>query len=95
MNLEQVKIKLLDVLAELEEAEEIVVTSTTSVTLVEKIAASLGREMKSVLDDDEFKAVLNSLNVLVHNIKLDDRDFQSIIGIEKDELKAVLDKLNH
>jgi len=95
VNLEQVKIKLLDVLAELEEAEEIVVTSTTSVNVVEKIAASLGREMESVLDEDEFKAVLNSLNVLVHNIKLDDRDFQSIIGIEKDELKAVFDKLNY
>ena len=95
MNLEQVRIKLRDVLAELEEAEEIVVTSTTPVTVVEKIATSLGRDMESVLDDDEFKAVLNSLNVLVHNIKLDDRDFQSIIGIEKDELKAVFDKLNY
>ena len=95
MNLEQVKIKLLDVLAELEEAEEIVVASTTSVTVVEKIAASLDREMESVLDDDEFKAVLNSLNVLVHNIKLDDRDFQSIIGIERYELKVVFDKLNY
>ena len=95
MNLEQAKIKLLDVLAELEEAGEIVVASTTPVVVVEKIAKRMGREIESVLNDDEFKAVLNSLNVLVHNIKLDDRDFQSIIGIEKDELRVVLDKLNY
>ena len=95
MNLEQAKIKLLDVLAELEEAGEIVVASTTPVVVVEKIAKRMGREIESVLNDDEFKAVLNSLNVLVHNIKLDDRDFQSIIGTEKDELRVVLDKLNY
>jgi len=94
MNSELVKIKLTDVLSELEKAGEIVVTSTTPNTVVEKIAASLGQQMESVLEDDEFRAILNSLNVIVHDIKLDDRDFQSIIGIEKDKLKSVLDKLS-
>lgn len=58
------------------------------------LTRGLGSDIKSLLNDDEFRAVLNSLNVLIHDVKLDDRYFHTIIGINKEDLKTVFDKLN-
>ena len=92
MNIEEIKSKVSNVLKGLEESGDIVITTVTPNLVVNKIVEALGGHTKSLLNDDEFRAVLNSLNVLVHDIKLDSRNFQTIIGIEKEDLKAVLDK---
>lgn len=62
--------------------------------LVGKVVEALGGDTKSLLSDNEFRAVLNSLNVLAHDVNPDGGDLKAIIGIEKEDLKTVFDKLN-
>ena len=94
MNEEEIKSKISKTLKSLEDSGDIVITTTMPNLVVDKVVGALGGNVQSTLNDDEFRAVLNSLNVLAHDIKLDSRDFQTIIGIEKEELKVVFDKLN-
>lgn len=94
MNEEEIKSKVSEVLKSLEDSGDIVITTTMPSLIVDKVVGALGSNFQSTLNDNEFRAVLNSLNVLAHDVKLDSRDFQTIIGIEKEELKVVFDKLN-
>ncbi len=94
MNIEEIKEKVSEALKGLEESGDIVITTATPNLVVNKVVEALGSDTKNLLNDDEFRAVLNSLNVLAHDVKLDSRDFQTIIGIEKEDLKTVFDKLN-
>lgn len=93
MNTEEIKLKVSEALKILEQSGDIVITTATPNAVVDKFVEALGSSAQSLLNDDEFRAVLNSLNVLAHDVKLDSRDFQTIIGIEKDDLKVVFDKL--
>ena len=94
MNTEEIKLKIGEALKNLEESGDIVITTAIPNAVVNKLVEALGSDTQSLLNDDEFRAVLNSLNVLAHDVKLDSRDFQTIIGIEKDDLKVVFDKLS-
>lgn len=94
MKVEEIKIKVIEALKELEESGDIVITTALPDAVVNKVVEALGCSALSLLSDDEYRAVVNSLNVLSHDVNLDNRNFQTIIGIEKEDLKIVSDKLN-
>lgn len=85
--------KLTSTLYKIEEDGDIVITTTSPKTLSEKIFNVLHKDINCFVNKEEYSAILNCLNVLIHNIHLDEDDFQTIIGIDKEELKAVHDKL--
>ncbi|KAB0480285.1 hypothetical protein F7Q91_09175 [Vibrio chagasii] len=80
-------------LTQLEESGDIVITASSPEPIAEKMIGSLGSSLGALLDGEEYRAVTNSLNALVNDVKVDDRDFQTIIGLDKSELGEVLDKL--
>lgn len=93
MSIEELKPKISNALEKLEASGDIMITTSTPNTVVDSLIGAMGHNIKSLLSDDEFFAITNCLNVLIHDVELDDRDFQTIIGIEKNDLKFVLDKL--
>lgn len=93
MNVEELRLNISETLKNLEASGDIMITTSTPNTVVNTLLETLGKDIENLLNDMEFSAVINCLNVLSHDIKLDDKDFQTIIGIEKEDLKRVLDKL--
>ena len=94
MNNEDLKLKLSQILLDLENSGDIILTTSTPNMLVERIVRTIENYKINSINEEEFIAIQNSLNVLIHGIQLDDRDFQTIIGIEKTDLKNVLNKLS-
>lgn len=80
-------------LTQLEESGDIVITTSSPDPIAEKIIGSLGSSIGALLQGEEYRAVTNSLHALVNDVKVDDRDFQTLIGLDKNELQEVLDKL--
>ncbi len=93
MNIEKLKLNVNECLKNLEASGDIMITTSTPNTVVDKLLETLGKDLENLSNDIEFSAIINCLNVLSHDIKLDDKDFQTIISIEKEDLKFVLDKL--
>jgi hypothetical protein len=86
--------KLNNTLRALEESGDIIITTATPNTVVDRILEGLTDNVHRVLNDEEIRAVLNTLNVLSHNVSLDDRDFQTVIGVDRSELNMIWDKLS-
>jgi len=80
-------------LTRLEEKGDIVITTTTLEPIAEEIIGAIGSYMDDLLDGNEYRAVTNSLNVLVNDVVVNSGNFQTIIGLDKNELKCVLEKL--
>lgn len=93
MNIEEITLKISEILTNLESSGDIMITTSTPNTVIDSFVAALKENVRDSLNDAEFNAVTNSLNVLTHDIKLDSRNFQTIIGISKYDLEIVLDKL--
>ena len=93
MNATEMELKVNKALNDLEESGDIVITTTTPSVITRKVVEAIGYNVQNLLNDEEYRAVLNSLNVLAHDVKLDNNDFQTIIGIERSSLKTVYDKL--
>lgn len=93
MDTEELKLNISEALKNLEDSGDIMITTSTPNVVVNKLLKALGKDLENLLNDMECSAVINCLNVSSHDIKLDDKDFQTIIGIEKEDLKSVLDKL--
>lgn len=80
-------------LKKLEDSGEIVVTSPNVSRIAKEIATAVGFEGMDILSEIETRAVINSINCLLHGVVVDDADFQTIIGIDKDVAGEVLEKL--
>jgi len=80
-------------LVRLEEEGDIVITTTTLEPIVEEIVGSIGSCINDLLDGNEYRAVTNSLNILVNGVVVNNENFQTIIGLDKNELEGVLEKL--
>lgn len=93
MDTEELKLNISEALKNLEDSGDIMITTSTPNIIVDKLLKALGKDLENLLNDMEFSTVINCLNVSSNDIKLDDKDFQTIIGIEKEDLKSVLDKL--
>ena len=93
MKIDDVRELIRKTISDLEESGDIVITTPIENKVSNEIAKSIHKEIPLLVTEIEFSAITNSLNSLLHNIKPDDRDFQTIIGITKEELAVVLDKL--
>lgn len=95
MDMHEIKLKISETLEELEKSGDIVVTSVAPNVVINKFLDTIGDDISLFLDEDQYGAVLNSLNVLISGVKVDNRDFQTIIGLEKYELQNIFDVLNN
>ncbi len=93
MNVEELKLNISEALKNLEASGEIMITTSTPNTVVDTLLETLGKDIESLLNENEFYAVLNCLSSLADGRRLDDWDFQTITGIERDDLKLVLNRL--
>jgi len=80
-------------LKELEETGDIVVTTTIPSQITSKIAHAVHEVSPNLLTSEEFSAVKNAVNVTCSGFKLDDWDFQTHIGLTREQLKRTLEKM--
>ncbi|WP_286266997.1 hypothetical protein [Thalassotalea atypica] len=85
---------IIESLKELEADGDIVISTTTPSTVIDKLVHAVTKVYPTTLTKDELAAIKNSVNVTCEGFKLDDEDFQTHIGLTKSELEVVLSKLN-
>lgn len=88
-----VKDVLIKLVRELEEAGDIVVVNPLENAVANKIFATVQEVSPNMLSASELGGILNALNAHNLGFGLDDNDFQTIIGISKEELKSATLKL--
>lgn len=93
MNDSILKLILKQSLEFLEKNDDIIITDSNSELVIEYLYRNIVDTVTLNLCEDEFYAITNALNVLICEIKLDNNDFQTIIGLSKDKLEVVLHKL--
>ncbi|WP_370979962.1 hypothetical protein [Agaribacterium sp. ZY112] len=85
--------KIALVLQDLESSGDIVITTALPNLVVDKLLSSIGGDALSLLGDDEFYAVLSTINALIHGVQLNEHDFPNVIGLSKEEMRSVQKKL--
>lgn len=93
MNDSILKLKLKQSLECLEKNDDIIITDSNSELVIAYLYRNIVDTVTLNLSEHEYHAITNALNVLICDIKLDDNDFQTIIGMSKDKLEVVLHKL--
>ncbi|MGF1713190.1 hypothetical protein L4C37_21850 [Vibrio kagoshimensis] len=93
MNESVVKEALLKALRELENSDEIVVVHPNVSAVAGKLNLAVQEVSPNMLTAQELGGIINALNANNLGFGLDDRDFQTIIGLTREELKAATDKL--
>ncbi|UTZ22004.1 hypothetical protein [Vibrio campbellii] len=93
MNESVVKEALLKALRELENSGEIVVVHPSVNAVAGKLNLAVQEVSPNMLTAQELGGIISALNANNLGFGLDDRDFQTIIGLTKEELKAATDKL--
>lgn len=86
-------LKIQNVLKNLEESGDIVVTSSSNNLIAERIFEAIGTDVHSLLSDEELDIVLRSLNFLIDDSKMGQREFQKTMGFQKNKLPAIHHKL--
>ena len=94
MSISELKNSIIESLNELEANGDIVISTTTPDIVIDKLVRAVTKVYPVNLTEDEFRAVKNAVNVTCSGFKLDDCDFQTHIGLTKDDLGIVLNKLN-
>lgn len=85
---------LVQVVRELEESGDIVVVNPNRSFVPKKIFTVIERFVPSMLSRDELTGIVNVIGAHQLGFALDDRDFQTIIGVTKEELNVAARKLN-
>ncbi|MDN3617225.1 hypothetical protein ACFFUS_20425 [Vibrio gallaecicus] len=93
MNESVVKEALLKALRELENSDEIVVVHPSISAVADKLSLAVQEVSPNELTVKELGGIINALNANNLGFGLDDRDFQTIIGLTREELKAATEKL--
>ena len=88
-----IKEVLIKAIKELEESGDIVVVSPTEHVAVKKLYAAIQNVSPNMLATLELGGIINALNAHNLGFGLDDNDFQTVIGLTKDELKVAASKL--
>lgn len=84
---------IIQALKELEESGDIVVTTTIPSQVASKINKAVQAVSPNLLTQEEFSAVKNAVNVTWSGFHLDDWDFQTHIGLTREQLKDTLNKM--
>jgi len=88
-----VKQAIADVLNEMVESQDIMITTTTENVVLEKLFNAVQSVSPNMLTPQELGGIINALNAPDLGFKLDENDFQTIIGLTKEELKNASQKL--
>ena len=93
MNNSVVKQVLAQAISELVDNQDILITTSTENIVLEKLFNAVQSVSPNLLSPNELGGIINALNAHDLGFALDDRDFQTIIGITKEELKVAATKL--
>ena len=88
-----VKEVLVKAVKELEEAGDIVVVNPVDDAVAKKLFQAVQEVSPNLLSAPELGGIINALNAHSLGFGLDDNDFQTIIGLTKEELKVAASKL--
>lgn len=88
-----VKDVLIKAVKELEESGDIVVVNTIENAVANKLHELVKAVSPNMLTAQELGGIINALNAHNLGFGLDDNDFQTIIGLRKEELKIAVSKL--
>jgi hypothetical protein len=88
-----VKQVLIKAIKELEETGDIVIVNPIENAVVNKLYSVVQEVSPNMLTAQELGGILNALNAHNLGFGLDDNDFQTIIGLTKEELKVAAAKL--
>lgn len=95
MDTNEFRQNVLNALLELESEGEIVITTTMPESLANRIVDSVHTDIPNIISGEEASAITNGMNALLHDIRPDNRDFQTIIGIPKDKFRTLQTKLTN
>jgi hypothetical protein len=88
-----VKIELIKVIKELEESGDIVVVNPIENAVADKIFNTVKNVSPNMLSENELRGIVNALNAHKLGFGLGEEDFQSIVGLTKEELNLAVKKL--
>ena len=88
-----VKDVLIQMIRELEEAGDIVVINPVENAVASKLFEAIQVVSPNLLSAAELGGIINALNAHQFGFGLDDNDFQTIIGVSKEELSSATKKL--
>jgi len=88
-----VKEVIIKAVKELEATGDIVVVNTIENAVANKLYAIVKEVSPNMLTAKDLGGIINALNVHNLGFGLDDNDFQTIIGLTKEELKTAASKL--
>jgi len=88
-----VKEVIIKAVKELEATGDIVVVNTIENAVANKLYAIVKEVSPNMLTAKELGGIINALNAHNLGFGLDDNDFQTIIGLTKEELKTAASKL--
>ena len=93
MNESVVKEVLIKAIKELEESGDIVVVNPIENAVANKLYGVVQEVSPNMLTARELGGIVSALNAPNLGFGLDDNDFQTIIGLSKEELKSAASKL--
>ncbi|RBP47025.1 hypothetical protein [Arenicella xantha] len=88
-----VKEAIAQALSELIKDQDILITSSIENVALEKIFSAVEEVSPNMLSARELGGIVNALNTHDLGFGLDENDFQTIIGLSKEELKIASRKL--
>lgn len=88
-----VKEVLIQALAELEESEDIIILNPAKNVVANILFKKVQEVSPNLLTNEEFSGIISALNAHNLGFGLDDNDFQTIIGLTKEDLAKATKKL--
>jgi len=88
-----VKVELIKAIKELEASGDIVVVSPIENAVANKLFNTVQNVSPNMLSENEFRGILNALNAHKLGFGLGEEDFQTVVGLTKEELDLAVKKL--
>ena len=88
-----VKNAIKEAIRELEKSDDIVITTSIENAVVNKLFEAVQKVSPNMFSTQELGGILSAINVTTSGFRLGDNDFQTHIGLTKDELNTVSKKL--
>ncbi|MDO6540400.1 hypothetical protein Q4524_17580 [Alteromonas stellipolaris] len=88
-----VKEVLIQALAELEESEDIIILNPAKNVVANILFKKVQEVSPNLLTNEELSGIISALNAHNLGFGLDDNDFQTIIGLTKEDLAKATKKL--
>lgn len=86
---------ILETIRELEESGDIVISTTVPSEIINKLDKAIQEVSPNLLSTEEYSALINAANLTCSGFHVDDLDFQTHVGITRDQLSDLLKKLGN